>query len=278
MPDAPPPGARPGFSYSTYLKVPELVALQELRSSPRHHDEQQFILVHQNFELWFKLILWELDEVALLLDQGDPIESARLLARASEIARILCAQIHLLETMRPADFLKFRDLLKPASGFQSAQFREIEFAAGLRDKRWLGLFEDDAWGRKRLEARLEGPSLWDRFWTCLSKNGMAPAAGDTPRLAALVALYRAPQKTPALYALAEAFIHFDEQFCLWRDHHVRMVERMIGWKSGTGEASAARMYGGPSAPLGTHGLDYLSTTLGRKFFPLLWKVRTELTL
>jgi tryptophan 2,3-dioxygenase len=254
--DGPSPGEE-GLTYDDYLRVPQLLDLQTPRSDPAEHDELQFIVVHQTYELWFKLALHELDEVARRIDADDPRGAARLVRRVVEIMRILVAQIHVLETMLPGDFLRFRDRLKPASGFQSAQFREIEFAAGLKDRALLRFFPEGTPARARLDARLAAPSLGERFFALLARRGLG---GD--RLAALRALYMTDAHRDPL-ELAEALLDFDEQLSLWRFHHVRMAERVIGAKAGTG---------------GSEGVAYLAGTVAAKAhaFPELWEVRTLL--
>lgn len=253
--DGPSPGEEK-FTYEDYLRVPALLDLQTLRSAPGEHDELQFIIVHQTYELWFKLVLHELDEVARRIDAEDPRGAARLARRVVEIMRILVQQIHVLETMLPADFLRFRDRLKPASGFQSAQFREIEFAAGLKDTALLKFFAEGTAGRARLDRRLAEPSLGDRFFALVARR--VPGA----RLEALRAIY-AEGRDRDLLDLAEALLDFDEQLLLWRFHHVRMAERVIGAKPGTG---------------GSEGVHYLASTVTAKAhaFPELWEVRTLL--
>ena len=266
------PGVPGDLTYSGYLRIPELLSLQRLVSKPPQHDEMQFIVVHQVFELWFKLILHELDAVGALLARADDEgvrEATRLLARVAAVEDLLTRGIHLLETMRPIDFLRFRDRLKPASGFQSAQFRELEFVCGFRDETLLPLVRVDRATEERLRKRLAEPSLGDRFFACLSKRGSdAPPgeAGREKRVAALRRIYEEPSRFPLEYALAEALCEFDERFGLWRQHHVAMVERVIGGKIGTGAAVTGEK----------EGVRYLRTTLGRKSIPELWEVRTSI--
>src|SRR5262249_40271804 len=147
------------LSYNKYLRVPELIDLQTCLSSPAHHDELLFITVHQAYELWFKQILHEIDAATALMNEDRPGESARTLRRVVEIEKLLIQQIHILETMKPISFLQFRDELNPASGFQSMQFREIEFASGLKNEAILREFAHDDFARQRLQTRMEAPSL-----------------------------------------------------------------------------------------------------------------------
>src|SRR5213075_1725313 len=157
-------GQNAPLSYNKYLRVPELIELQTCLSSPAQHDELLFITVHQAYELWFKQILHEIDAAIELMREDRPAEAAQALRRVVEIEKLLIGQIHILETMTPARFLGFRDELNPASGFQSMQFREIEFSSGLKDERIVREFSGDDFARRRLEARLEAHSLSEAFF------------------------------------------------------------------------------------------------------------------
>lgn len=245
------------LSYNEYLKVPELLRLQKCLSDPPSHDELHFIIIHQTYELWFKLVLFELDTIVTRLFAGDVRGALWLFRRITEIARVLVNQIHVMETMSPTDFLEFRGNLNPASGFQSVQFREVEFAAGLRDTGILKHLIGDEESLERLKKRLTQPSLWDAFLKAFTDAGF-----DATRIGEeLVRLHREHKDYHDLFLLAEAMIDFDEHIQLWRMHHVRMVERMIGNKQGTG---------------GSEGVKYLTSTLEKKFFPELWGMRTLL--
>lgn len=248
------------LTYGSYLKVPELLGLQESRSAPAHHDEPLFIIIHQVYELWFKLILHEIDTAVAMLDADRVGEATRLLRRVVEVQRVLVAQVKILETMRPQDFLGFRYHLNPASGFQSIQFREIEFLLGLKDARILEQLRSEPEEKARLEARLLAPSLADAF-DALLKRRHPEAGGDDWRLKALVAIYEAPETHADALALAEVLLDIDENLSIWRAHHVQMVERMIGAKRGTG---------------GSEGVAYLQSTLPKRAFPDLWRVRTRI--
>jgi len=259
---------KPALTYEDYLKVPELLELQVCLSKPEHHDELQFIIVHQVYELWFRLMLHEIDQTIARLNQDDVRTPTRLMRRVVEIQKVLLQQIEVLETMRPADFLEFRNHLKPASGFQSWQFRELEFVSGLKDKAFLHHHKEDKVAAAHLQKRWEEPSLRDAFFNVLRRQGFQIPPGsefeDEARrqcITELLKIHEAPDQHHDLYQLCEAFIEYDEHFCLWRDRHVRMVERMIGRKTGTG---------------GSEGVPYLETTLEKKFFPELWTARTEL--
>jgi tryptophan 2,3-dioxygenase len=269
------PQSEEKLSYGSYLQVQQLIELQKLLSDPPQHDELLFIVIHQVYELWFKQLLHELDAVIRHLDADEPLGAHRLLGRCVEIERVLIAQIKVLETMTPNDFLTFRDRLMPASGFQSAQFRALEAVAGLGSEAHLDTLAPGSPERRALEARLRGPTLIARFYALLRRRGFDlpedppgeagsdSAAGEAHerRVRSLARLYQDPQEHYSLYLLAEALVEFDEMFSLWRVHHVSMVERMIGAKPGTG---------------GSEGVGYLRRTLGRKFFPELWELRSLL--
>src|SRR2546423_2897436 len=159
------------IDYKGYLKIDELLQLQQPVADPSSHDETLFIIVHQVFELWFRLLLHEIDKVFAMLDEGDVIESERLTRRLTSIVRLFIPKLSVLETMMPSDFIQFRDRLKPASGFQSVQFREIEFASGVKDRRYFGMFKDDLEATARLERRFNEPAFWDHFVGMLKRLG-----------------------------------------------------------------------------------------------------------
>ena len=254
------------LTYGGYLRVPELTSLQRLLSDPPQHDETLFIIIHQVYELWFKQLLHEIDAIIERLDRDEALSAHRLLRRCIEIQRVLVSQIAVLETMTPMDFLAFRDHLLPASGFQSAQFREMEFVSGLKDRRFLNNYEPDTEDRARLEARLNRPSLGDAFYAMLGRRGfnLSGSSGSDDaggaRLSELMRIYADADRHYDLFLLAESLIEYDETFALWRLHHVKMVERMIGSKTGTG---------------GSEGAAYLKKTVERRFFPDLWELRTH---
>src|SRR5687768_15454928 len=164
------------LSYNSYLKVQDLIGLQNCLSDPQHHDELLFITIHQTYELWFKQVLHELDAAASLMSEDRLAAAAHALRRVVEIEKVLIKQIHILETMTPISFLGFRDELNPASGFQSMQFREIEFASGLKDRGTLDSFREDEFAHARLQARFNAPTLADAFYAYLRRRGLdAPA-------------------------------------------------------------------------------------------------------
>ena len=270
-------GSNAPLSYNKYLRVADLIGLQDCLSDPQHHDELLFITIHQAYELWFKQILHEIDAAIIMMNEDRLVAAARTMQRVVEIEKLLVAQIHILETMTPINFLGFRDQLNPASGFQSMQFREIEFASGLKHESLLHEFREDEFAYERLRKRLVAPSLGDAFYAALRRRGLdAPEAGALgegdldpgerkkryeKRTRAVLEILSHYEKRYEEFQLAEALLEHDEYFSLWRSHHIKMVERMVGTKRGTG---------------GSEGVGYLRTTLDKKFFPELWEARTYL--
>jgi tryptophan 2,3-dioxygenase len=266
-------GENPPLSYNKYLRVQDLINLQDCLSSPAHHDELLFITVHQAYELWFKQILHEIDAAILLMEEDRVPAATRAVRRVVEIEKLLVNQIHILEGMSPISFLAFRDELNPASGFQSMQFREIEFSSGLKDKSIVREFSSDEFASERLAARLANPSLADCFYRVLQRRGLdAPlTAADADstqskkayelRTRAVLEIVTHFEQRYEEFQLSEALLEHDEYFSLWRSHHIKMVERMVGAKRGTG---------------GSEGIGYLKTTLDKRFFPELWEARTYL--
>ena len=268
-----PPG-KGALSYDSYLRVRDLTGLQHLISDPPHHDEMLFIVIHQTYELWFKQLLHEVDTIAGMMRSGQTLAAARLLGRCVEIEKVLVEQVGILETMTPMDFLAFRDRLAPASGFQSLQFRELEYALGMKDRRYLADHQDDPEALARLEWRLAEPTLPEGFFALLRARGFdtpplpqgppeGPAAAEARdrRIAALRVLYEQFESHYDLFLLAEALLELDLQFQVWRRRHVLMVERVIGGRRGTG---------------GSSGASYLKSTLEKRAFPELWDVRTSM--
>jgi tryptophan 2,3-dioxygenase len=249
------------LSYGSYLRLPEILDAQTVLSDPPAHDELLFIVVHQAYELWFKELLFELESVRDLMFERNIPRARHFMARVHAIERLLREQIDVLETMDPQDFLEFRSNLDPASGFQSVQFREIEFLSGIQDPRHAKLVEPAE--RGRVERRLEEPDLWDAFCDLMDHHGL-PMPADDPdaRATSFVRLVaRDRDAYPLLWYLAEDLLVHDELMLLWRQRHIVMVERQIGAKSGTG---------------GSAGVPYLQKTLERRFYPELWAVRSEL--
>jgi len=266
-------GSDAPLSYNKYLRVPDLIGLQDCLSDPLHHDELLFITIHQTYELWFKQILHEVDAAVAEINRDRAIAATRAMRRVVEIEKVLVDQIHILETMTPISFLGFRDELNPASGFQSMQFRELEFSSGIKDLNVLKSFHEDDFATARLKARFDAPSLGDAFYAYLRRRGFdAPSDDDTldeterrklygRRTQAILEILTHFEERNEEFQFAESLIEHDEYFTLWRSHHVEMVERMVGHKRGTG---------------GSEGVGYLRTTLNNKFFPELWEARTYL--
>ncbi len=237
------------LSYGSYLKVRELLELQQGLS--KEHDELLFIVAHQVYELWFKVVLFELEAARGRIDADDIFFARHHLHRVHVIERLLVEQIDVLETMSPQDFLAFRSQLAPASGFQSVQFREIEFLSGLKDPKYLARLEGTGEEMSRLRKRLEEPTLDDAFRALVERRG-SPSLTD---------VFRDRERYGDLFDLCEGLLNHDETFAHWRARHVLMVERQIGSKTGTG---------------GSTGAQYLRSTLGKRFYPELWEVRSHL--
>ncbi len=256
------------LTYNEYLRVTQLLDLQHPESDPPHHDEMLFIVIHQAYELWFKLILHEISSAMASMEAGEVLRARHFTHRIVAVMKLLTDQIHLLETMEPVEFLQFRGRLQPASGFQSTQFREIEFLCGLKDEAYLRFFDEAA--TKRLQDRLDGPDLRSAYYGMLTQLGyevpedtsLGHLENDEDEqlelIQALKQLYEQPDRDLPLYLLTESLLELDEQLALWREHHVRVVERIIGRRRGTG---------------GSSGVDYLRTTTGKRAFPYLWEVR-----
>ncbi|HCA58182.1 MAG TPA: tryptophan 2,3-dioxygenase, partial [Blastocatellia bacterium] len=211
------------LSYNKYLKVPELIRLQQTLSEPESHDELLFIVIHQTYELWFKQILHELDACIGWMDEGRLFRANHSLRGVNSIERILVTQIHILESMAPIGFLEFRDKLNPASGFQSMQFRELEFSSGAKDEKILESFRDDEFAYERLKARFDAPSLADAFWSLLERSGLA-AASYEDRVSSTVKMLAKPERYAELYNMQDLLIEHDELVIAWRYNHIQMVE------------------------------------------------------
>lgn len=273
--------ARRALSYRGYLRLNTLLDLQKPLSRPTQHDETLFIIAHQTYELWFKLMLNELSKAISLMNSGNYREATRLLRRVVAVEKILIQQLEVLETIRSTDFLKFRNILRPASGFQSVQFREIEYVSGSRDERFLELHKEDREAHAQLTERLNSPSLWDGFRSAMRRSGLdightrnsQQRASPEKELAAVVRIY-SEARFPELVELAEALLEYDKHFWLWRNHHMGMVERVIGRKPGTGVETVKETLGPYS--FSSSGVSYLKTTLRRRFFPVLWAARNKL--
>jgi tryptophan 2,3-dioxygenase len=260
----------PAVTYASYLKVDELLALQQPRSEGPEHDELLFIVIHQVYELWFKELLHELDRVRHWLEDDEPHRAQHTLKRILSILKVMVAQLDILETMTPLEFLTFRERLEAASGFQSDQFRQIEFVLGVKSQGAVRRFSDGSRARMALERRYSEPTLWDGFLHYLSREGYSvppshlerdvsvpiEPSPDVQRV--LLGVYRDDPKNAEL---CERLVDLDEGLQEWRYRHVKMVERTIGVKPGTG---------------GSAGAAYLRETIGRPLFPDLWEIRSQL--
>jgi tryptophan 2,3-dioxygenase len=267
MPDA---FSQSAVTYGRYLKLEELLSLQQPRSENPEHDEMLFIVIHQVYELWFKQLLHELDRVRRLLEDDEPHRGQHTLKRVLTILKVMVAQLDILETMTPLEFLGFRQRLEAASGFQSDQFRQIEFLLGKKSEQAIQRFPEDSRARRALERPYREPTLWDAFLRYLSREGYAvPPSQLTREVIAriepspeiqriLIDVYRRDTKNAEL---CERLVDLDEGCQEWRYRHVKMVERTIGAKPGTG---------------GSSGAAYLRETVGSPIFPDLWEVRSQL--
>jgi tryptophan 2,3-dioxygenase len=249
------------LTYGSYLRLPQLLDAQHLESDPPAHDELLFITIHQVYELWFQQLLHELTAAREAMFANNLWWAQHLLQRVHVIERVLVHQVDVLETMTPQDFLEFRQRLAPASGFQSVQFRELEFLSGAKDpaflQRFRGLTDEE---RARIQRRLDEPDLWDGFVAVLAGRDLPHGTDEEVRTAVRTAA-RDRSAYAEVWAIAEALLQHDELAASWRARHVVMVERMIGAKSGTG---------------GSSGAAYLRSRLQMQYYPLLWETRSEL--
>jgi len=257
------------LTYASYLKIDELLDLQEVKSEPPEHDEMLFIVIHQVYELWFKLMLHEFDKINRNLTAGDLFGAIASFKRVRMVLKTLVGQLDILETMTPMSFMAFRDRLQTASGFQSEQFRELEFLLGYKRPDMLKYQPRGSAAHARLDKRLNEPSLVDHFYDFLATRGVAvpdslknrdvtqPNVANAAIQDALLDLYR---KQPDVGILLELMTDFDEGMQEWRYRHVKMVERTIGAKKGTG---------------GSPGVEFLKRTLFQPVFPDLWAIRHE---
>ncbi len=258
------------LTYAKYLKLDQLLSLQQPLSEGPEHDETLFIIIHQVYELWFKQMCHELDRLKRTLESNrHPLVTATL-KRILTILKTLVAQIDILETITPVSFLSFRDRLESASGFQSAGFREFEFICGNKNQAMIDRHRDNPAARERLERRFGERTVYDSFLRYLAANGFpvpeealnrdvtALPVASTPVQSVLVGIYH---DDPETRQVCELLVDFDEGLQEWRYRHVKMVERTIGTKRGTG---------------GTAGTEYLKTTLFRPLFPDLWAIRADL--
>jgi tryptophan 2,3-dioxygenase len=258
-------------SYAEYLRLDKLLAAQKPNSL--EHDEMLFIIVHQTSELWMKLFLHELTGVLECVRRDTLDPSFKMLGRIARVQAQLLASWQVLSTMTPFEYSAFRNSLGRSSGFQSPQYRLLEFQLGNKNRDMIAVHQRDAEQYQRLRRALEAPSLYDEVLRLLSRRGYGvpeealardfsePYAANKQVTAAWLGVYHNAEKDWDLYELAERMVDLDHQFQLWRFHHLKTVERIIGYKSGTG---------------GTSGVPYLGKALELKFFPELWQVRTSM--
>jgi tryptophan 2,3-dioxygenase len=257
-------------TYESYLRIDDLLSLQQPRSAGPEHDETLFIVIHQVYELWFKELLHEFDRAIQLLEADESHRSQHTLKRILTILKVMVAQLDILETMTPLEFLTFRERLDAASGFQSDQFRQIEFVLGVKTRHVLQRFAAGSRALAALERRYDAPTLWDAFLrylsrerydvpsTHLARDVTAPIEPSPEIQQILIDLYRGDSKNSEL---CERLVDLDEGIQEWRYRHVKMVERTIGTRRGTG---------------GSAGAVYLRETVGRPLFPDLWAIRSHL--
>jgi tryptophan 2,3-dioxygenase len=263
----------PKETYADYLRLDLLLSSQQPRSKPVVHDEMLFIIQHQTSELWMKLMLHELD-AALAFVKADQLEgSFKVFARVAHIQRMLFEQWSVLETMTPSEYLEFRGALGRSSGFQSYQYRALEFMLGNKDPNALLPHRGDKEIHRWLQQRLEQPSLYDEFLRHLKRRGhevpadrlerdfTQPYAKSEAVVQTFKNIYQRPDEHWDAYEMAEKLVDMEERFQLWRFRHLKTVHRIIGHKTGTG---------------GSSGVGFLQKALEVTFFPELWDVRTEL--
>jgi len=258
------------LNYNSYLQIPELLSLQKEISRPKHHDEMFFIIIHQTAELWFKLVLHETETLVESFRHRVVSRALKALKRITRIMNLQVQQIRLLSTLTPVEFAGFRNFLRPASGFQSAQFRTIEFTYGVRNPFFIRFFDTEPKVADRLRAIMKEPSVYDECLRCLDADGhpvpkavlerdpSAPWEIDSELVRVIQDVYEKPKEHYHWVLLFESMLDLDEAFELWRKTHVVMVNRTIGKKTGTG---------------GSAGMDFLKSRENTKSFPELWEVR-----
>lgn len=256
------------ITYTNYLKVDELLKLQQLKSSPAEHDETLFIIIHQTYELWFKQLLHEFGKLNRELKSGNTWTAIKTLRRILTIMKTLVSQVDILETMTPLEFNSFRKFLGQSSGFQSLQFREIEILCGLRFTLMKDAHKDDEAHLKVLEQRMAEPTIWESFGEYLTQKGY-PMVIERENEHGLLyntsqanqdVLIEVMQNNAECAIVCELLVDFDEGLQEWRYRHVKMVQRTIGTKKGTG---------------GSDGVKYLQKTLNHCVFPDLWEIRSK---
>lgn len=267
------PASEESLTYGVYLDLQTLLSAQHPRSDPEHHDETLFIIQHQVSELWFKLMLHELRSARASIHNDDLRGCDRRLARVAAIQRQLYEQWGVIETLQPNDFAQFRHVLGPASGFQSYQYRAIEFILGKKAMRLLEAFVHDSQAYEELRMELDSPSLYDELLMYLRRNGHAIPTASVERdwrlpyrhnpnlLPVFERIYASPAAHEPCYALCERFVDTDQHFHLWRYRHLKTVERIIGHAGGTG---------------GSAGVAFLKKVLDEVFFPEMIDARTQI--
>jgi tryptophan 2,3-dioxygenase len=249
-----------GITYADYLKLDQLLSAQQPLSEL--HDEMLFIVIHQTKELWMKELLHELRLAVRLVGEDRVAEAYKAMARISRIQAVMTLSWDVLSTLTPVDYLKFRAVLGTSSGFQSVQFREIEFRLGLKNAAFLEQYPEGSADHARLQAALDEPSLREAAVAALERAGFDVGDGSAEALAAAwLQVYRDAERWFELYELAEKLVDIDDALASWRHKHVLTVERIIGNKRGTG---------------GSAGAPYLRSTLDKRVFPELWSLRTDL--
>jgi tryptophan 2,3-dioxygenase len=247
-----------GMTYAEYLHLDSLLSAQHPISDL--HDEMLFVIIHQAKELWLKQMLHEVGFACQLVREDKFAEAYKALSRVSRIWTVMTLTWDVLATLTPVDYSAFRDVLGTSSGFQSAQFRELEYRLGIKDPRFLDFYEGGSEGHARLERAMAEPSLWDEANAALVRAGFS-IEGESAIKDAWLAIYRDPDKYFGLYQLAEKLVDLDDALAAWRHKHMITVDRIIGNRPGTG---------------GSAGAPYLRATLEKRAFPELWALRTEL--
>jgi tryptophan 2,3-dioxygenase len=261
------------LTYGEYLKLDQVLTAQHPRSQPAHHDEMLFIIQHQTSELWLKLMIHELEAALGRLRADDVGGTQKILARVKQVQRQLYEQWGVLETLTPAEYLQFRDVLGPSSGFQSLQYRVVEFLLGNKHADMLRVFEHDPVAHQRLRTVFEAPGLYDEFLRYLARRGhpvpvellerdvTQPWRSQPALLPVFKRIYEDTAQYWSEYHLSEELVDIEESFQLWRFRHMKTVERIIGFRQGTG---------------GSSGVAFLRKALEQSFFPELIEVRTIL--
>ncbi|MEM9167155.1 MAG: tryptophan 2,3-dioxygenase [Planctomycetota bacterium] len=260
-------------NYAAYLQLDKILDAQRPLSSPEHHDEMLFIIQHQTTELWFKLIIHELESAVTIIQSNNLEPSFKILARVKHIQTTLMNQWSVLATLTPSEYAEFRSVLGSASGFQSHQYRLVEFLFGNKSAGMLKLHAQDAADHARLEAAYHAPSLYDEFLRYLARQGHRIPDSHTERdwtkpyepseavIAAFKRIYEDTATHWDAYEMCEKLVDIEESFTLWRFRHMKTVERIIGYKTGTG---------------GSPGVPFLKRIIEHRFFPELWDVRTQI--